>query len=224
MDHRVAEERNAVERYLLGEFSDEERSEFEEHLFDCTICGEQVRESAIVVDNLKEVLRDEKQQSRAEAKRVQEQKLDWKAWFRLPVLVPSFAALLLAAVLAYQTGVVIPGLERPQVLSNLVIAPQARDAAPVVTVDPQQARFNLNFLVDAPQPFPAYLCDFLKEDGTRILRVASGPEKVSSFTLGIVLPAKEFPPGPYVMVLRPLSEPQTEVQRYPFLIQQGEHP
>ena len=219
MTHRVAEEQNAVARYLLGEFDDGERREFEEHLFDCMICGEQVRESAIAIDNLKEVLREETQPSRAEAKQVRVR--DWKAWFRLPILVPSFAALMLAGFLTYQNSVYIPKLQQPQVLSNLVIAPQAREAAPMITTDPNQPRFNLNFLVDAPEAFPAYICDFQNESGTSIARVESGPEKVASFTLGIVLPTKDFPPGRYVMVLRPASAPQTEVQRYNFVIQQG---
>lgn len=221
MTHRVAEEQNAVERYLLGEFNDHERREFEEHLFDCTVCGEQVRESALAIDNLKEVLREDTQPRQAEAK--QPRSRDWKAWFRLPVLVPSLAALVLAAVVSYQNGVVIPDLERPQVLSNLVLAPQVRDAAPVITTDPNQPRFNLNFLVDAPEAFPSYICDFQNEGGTSIVRLQSGPERVASFTLGIVLPTKDFPPGRYVMVLRPMSSPQMEVQRYSFVIQQGKN-
>ena len=221
MTHRVAEEQNAVARYLLGEFDDGERREFEEHLFDCMICGEQVRESAIAIDNLKEVLREETQPSKAKPKQLQVR--HWKAWFRLPALVPSLAALGLAAVMVYQNSVFIPKLEQPQVLSNLVVAPQAREAAPVITTDPNQPRFNLNFLVDAPEAFPAYICDFQNESETSIVRVKSGPEKVASFTLGILLPTKDFPPGRYVMVLRAASAPQTEVQRYSFLIQQGEH-
>jgi hypothetical protein len=218
MDHRVAEQRNAVERYLLGEYADEERREFEEHLFECAICGEQVRESAIVIDNLKEVLREE-------APPISERKRgrDWMDWFRLPMLVPSLAALMLAAVVGYQNWVYIPRLEQPEVLSTFTIAPQARDEAPVITTDRRLPRFNLNFLVDAPETYSSYICDFRNENDASVIRVPSGPEKLASFTLGIALPTKDFPPGRYIMVLRPISSPQTEVQRYPFVIQHGEH-
>jgi hypothetical protein len=221
MDHRVAEERNAVERYLLEEFTAEERREFEEHLFDCTACGEQVRESAVVIDNLKQVLREEPQQSSSAPRAVQARRRDWRDWFRLPMLVPSLAAFALVVVVAYQNRVLIPRLEQPQILSNLVIAPQARETAPLITAEPSQPRFNVNFLVDAPESYPEYICDFRKEDGTSILQVESGPEKVASFTLGIVLPTKDFPPGSYVMILRPVSAPHKEVQRYSFVIQGG---
>lgn len=221
MDHRVAEERNAVERYLLGEFTDDERSEFEEHLFDCTRCGEQVRESAVVIDNLKAVL-GEQRESSSEANASRARARDWKAWFRLPMLVPSLAALALATIVAYQNWIYIPALEQPQVLAlNTVVAPLARDEGAVITVDPNPPRFNLNFAVDVQPAYPAYVCEFRKENGSSILSVNSGPQKVASFTLGLVLPTKDFPPGRYVMVLRPASVPQTELQRYNFVIQQG---
>jgi hypothetical protein len=221
MDHRVAEERNAVERYLLNEFTAEERSDFEEHLFDCTICGEQVRESAAAIDNLKEVLREEQQQSSSEAGQRRGLERNWKAWFRLPVLVPSLAAFMLGAIVLYQNSVFIPKLQRPQVLSSDVIAPQARESERAILVSSWEPRFNLNFLVDAPEAYPAYICDFLTESGGKIIQVTSGPEKVAAFTLGIALPTKDFPPGRYVMVLRPVTAPQTEVQRYNFVIQEG---
>lgn len=219
MDHRVAEQRNAVERYLLGEYAGEERREFEEHLFECPICGEQVRESAIIIENLKEVLREEPPPV-SERKRRRER----MHWVRPPMLVPTLAALMLAAVVAYQNWVFIPLLQKPEILSTeLVIPPQARESAPIVTIDPRQPRFNVNFLVDAPESYPAYICDFQKESGSSMIQIASGPEKLASFTLGIELPTKDFPPGRYVMVLRPSSAPQNVVQRYSFVIQHGEH-
>jgi hypothetical protein len=220
MEHRVAEENNAVERYLLGEFGEQERRDFEEHLFDCTICGERVRESAVVIDNLKEVLREEPR-GVPERRHERSRGRDWRDWLRLPVLAPSLIAVALASVVGYQNWVYIPALERPQVLSSAVIAPLAREQPPVITTDPQNPKFNVNFAVDVPQPYPDYVCEFRKENGASIVNVDSGPHEVASFTLGIALPTKEFPPGRYVMVLRPASAPQAELQRYSFIIQQG---
>jgi hypothetical protein len=42
MEHAEALDTNAVERYLLDEMNDEERAIFEEHYFDCSICGPEV--------------------------------------------------------------------------------------------------------------------------------------------------------------------------------------
>jgi len=43
MDHNLASETYAAERYLLDEMPPEERDEFEEHFFSCRVCGEDVQ-------------------------------------------------------------------------------------------------------------------------------------------------------------------------------------
>jgi len=222
MDHRVAQEQNAVERYLLDEFTAEERLDFEAHVFECTICGEQVRQSAIAIDNVKGVFREERKKV-SQAAQEGARRWNWAACFRLPSLVSSVAALALASVVVYQNSVYIPKLLQPQVLSSAVIAPLAREEAQKITRDPQVPYFNLNFLVDVSPPYPAYVCEFRKESGETILKVDSGPEQFGSFTLRVLLPTKKFPPGRYVMVLRPAAAPQTELQRYSFETQQGGH-
>jgi len=45
----------------------------------------------------------------------------WSSWFRIPVLVPSFAALALAFVVGYQNLAVLPDLEAPRSMSSAVI-------------------------------------------------------------------------------------------------------
>jgi hypothetical protein len=58
MNHERAVELHATERYLLGEFSAEEREAFEEHYFDCVICAEDVRAATAFRANAKAVFRD----------------------------------------------------------------------------------------------------------------------------------------------------------------------
>src|ERR1700730_4400894 len=43
MDHETAIRVQAAERYLLDEFSPEERTEFEDHFFGCSECADEVR-------------------------------------------------------------------------------------------------------------------------------------------------------------------------------------
>jgi anti-sigma factor RsiW len=43
MTHDTAISTMSTERYLLGDMSPEERSEFEAHYFDCAICADDVK-------------------------------------------------------------------------------------------------------------------------------------------------------------------------------------
>ena len=222
MDHELAEREQAVDRYLLDEFTPEERLEFEEHLFDCPICANQIRRDAISVDNLKEVLREGEQQAAESRRSVKPPSRGWLEWLRPATLAPAFAALILAVTVGYQNFVSIPALEQPQVLSSFVIPPLARDGGPAITVDRRLPRFNLNFEVDSPHAYPQYECDFQKDSGETVLVLSSGPREVASFTLDFLLPAKRFPAGHYIMILRAASDPQAEIHRYPFAIQDEE--
>ncbi len=218
MDHKLAEKTGTVERYLLNELAPEERLAFEEHLFDCPICGDLVRSGAISIDNVREVLREEPDKAIATetgGSRVSK----WAVWFRPASLIPSFAALALAAVVCYQNWIYIPGLQQPGVLTDNVIAAQARDGGQVITVDRSRPLFNLNFAVDSPQVYALYTCDFQLQGKGTVLTMDSGPRQYASFTLSLLLPVKLFPPGHYVMILRPKTEPGTEIQRYEFVIQ-----
>ncbi len=206
MEHRVAEQMNAVERYVLDEFTPGERKDFEAHLFDCPICGEQVRQSAIAIENVKQVFREEREVSEASRQRSRNQ--GWAAWLRVPVLIPSFAALALAVVMVYQNAVFIPALEQPRVLaSSAPIAAVTREAAPVVAVDPRRPMFDVSFDVDDRQAYGSYTCEFQREGGASIFKVDCGTQRVASFRLGVLLPTKGFPPGRYVMILRPATDP-----------------
>ena len=59
MDHQSAVDRNIAERYVLGELEAPESAEFEEHVFECAACAEDVRDIARLVANIKAVLREE---------------------------------------------------------------------------------------------------------------------------------------------------------------------
>ena len=50
MTHTKAVESMAPERYLLGEMTDAERLEFEDHFFQCAECAEEMRLSARMAD------------------------------------------------------------------------------------------------------------------------------------------------------------------------------
>jgi hypothetical protein len=222
MDHKLAEQTDAVDKYLLDELPVDQRLEFEEHLFDCPICADLLTHDAIIIDNLKQVLSEEKPRpsKRHSTAGSRQRGFHWLLnWSRTATLVPTFATIILAAVVGYQNLVSIPALVRPHALQAVSIASAERGGSQFVQVDRRQPMFNLSFEVDSPQAYPSYVCDFELVGKHTILQVDSGLRKVASFTLDLLLPAKQFPPGHYVMILRPASQSQIEIERYPFVIQ-----
>src|SRR5947209_2917514 len=84
MEHAEAVKLNAVEKYVLGEFTPSEREAFEEHYFDCADCAADIKAAAVFVDNARDLMRPAPQ---AEAVPVQrEQRRGWFVW-----LQPSYA-------------------------------------------------------------------------------------------------------------------------------------
>ncbi|MGH9696283.1 MAG: zf-HC2 domain-containing protein [Bryobacteraceae bacterium] len=223
MNHQLAEQTQAVDKYLLNELTEAERLEFEEHYFDCQTCADQLKYNAIVVDNLKQVLLEEQREtSEQRVSAAAKPAAGWLSWLRPATFIPAFATLVLALVVGYQNFIYIPGLTRPQALETVPIPSAARDSGPVVAVDRRLPMFNLSFDVDSQQAYPSYTCDFQGEGKGSILEVDSGPRKVASFTLDLLLPSKQFPPGRYVMILRPASQPEKVISRFSFAIQDKE--
>jgi hypothetical protein len=106
MDHEVAAKTHAIERYLLGEMPASERDAFEEHYFSCAECAEEIRSASTLMHDMKAALRDFRAPRPSPA--------GWLSWLRPPVLVPTFAALLLAVTVGYQNTVVLPDLKAPR--------------------------------------------------------------------------------------------------------------
>ena len=114
MDHEVAAKTQAVERYLLGEMPATERDAFEEHYFSCAECAEEVRSGSELTRELKAALQELPSRPQASPP-------SWSSWFRIPSMVPTFAALALAVVVGYQNLAVLPDLEAPRSMASGVI-------------------------------------------------------------------------------------------------------
>lgn len=61
MDHKDAVERYAAEEYLLGELGENEAEEFEAHMFECSVCAEQVRLGVKLLSKARRSLKGEQQ-------------------------------------------------------------------------------------------------------------------------------------------------------------------
>ena len=91
MDHNEAQQSQAVERYILNEMSADERDGFEEHYFDCRVCGEDVAAGVKLLATGRRVAQ--------ESPTVVPMPRRWTAW------LPSVAA---AALLLITIGIGLP--------------------------------------------------------------------------------------------------------------------
>ena len=56
MEHQRAVQNLAVESYLLGDMSPRERDAFEEHFFECSLCGDDLRAAARFMEDARAIL------------------------------------------------------------------------------------------------------------------------------------------------------------------------
>src|SRR5216684_5929858 len=104
MDHNQALQLQAAVKYVLGELSQVQRDEYEEHYFDCAECAVDIKALATFADTTREVLRQER--ANQFAGELAPARAGWLRWLQPVVAVPAFAALLL--IIAYQNTVTIP--------------------------------------------------------------------------------------------------------------------
>src|SRR5688572_14086622 len=109
MDHSTALRIQACERYVLGELSEAEYSQFEEHFFSCPECAEDVK-AVVAFAELAAPLLTEQGSSRRSAitRRLGLQ----GGWRSLPSLAAAAGVALLLGVTVYQSAVTVPRLRR----------------------------------------------------------------------------------------------------------------
>lgn len=191
MEHHEAIEMMASERYLLDELTPELRDAYEEHMFGCTECADDVRFGAAFVDQAKEVLpgiaaapAPVRQPVKAAV-----EKRDWFAWLRPAIMVPAFACLL--AIVAYQNVVVYPALEasasEPRLLPPAtVLAGETRGGLPIVYADLVTGS-TLNVPLPQNAIYASYKFDFYDSKGkliwTQTMRSAGAADDMATIWL-----------------------------------------
>ena len=209
MDHNQAIQLQAAVKYVLGELSQVQREEYEEHYFDCPECAVDLQALATFADTTREVLRQEKANALA-PERVPAHG-GWLRWLQPVTAVPVFAALLLFVV--YQNTVTIPRLKNSPSSAATGIYSQIFLIQPSDTrrgneasanEAPLEVQPNEGFLLqldfNPSSTFPAYLCQLQDSSGRVLQQVTVPPEKVKQ-ELHLAVPAGLLPrPGQYSIV------------------------
>ena len=228
MDHEYVTENRSVERYLLGELSDHDRDEFEEHYFSCPECAEAVRTGAYFADNARVVA---KEKARTDASSPNEGVTEMKTrqhpslWHRMAAPV-GVAAAVTIAILGYQnlTG---RASGRPHILARTVLEPAARGEEKAVTLSRGQKSIVLKLDVNSDEPFAHYRVDIQTQDGRSIMHDTG--DKGADGALEIEVPSAELPPGHYILVVHGQNDlssanssgaPAPEITRSRFLVKE----
>jgi hypothetical protein len=187
MDHEAVGRTQAVERYLHGEMADVERDEFEAHYFSCVICGQDVQAGFLFRENARVVLRQPR-----------EERPWWQRWWPLPVPVPAFAAVALAAVVLFQNTVTLPQLRAPRALPAAVILDGAtRDSLPKLK---EGAPLRFQMAVDNASASGTLLVE-LADEANRVLRSGTVAAPAANHALDVYFPGT-IKPGRYTIILR----------------------
>ena len=184
MSHEQAVSKQAAERYLLAELSQEERDAFEGHYFDCQACFEQVQLGAEFLHHTRDVLDPEPEKG-------------WLArtlgdlWRPAPAFVAAMM-LLAVGVGVYQRSV-IADLKVPGVESSYPLTGDARGIAKSISV-PRNARVSLSLEFVTRPEFASYQAQIVSEAGKveASLPVAAGQESVTISLLASTLEAGKY--------------------------------
>ncbi len=206
MNHQDALKEMAVERYLLGELRGASLDRFEEHLFECPECAEDVRAGATFIDGARTELKAPRRVAVSQV----ETPRRWSFWFTSPwILAPALAACLL--ILAFQTFVLQPRMKLelaqaqvPAVLNPLVLANAGArgDSIPEVIATAHRS-FVISVDVPATGGFSSYLCSLFAPDGGLVWQTTISPEQARDALL-VSIPTDKTKEGLNVFLIQGL--------------------
>jgi hypothetical protein len=200
MDHETAIRIQAAERYVLEEFSPEERTEFEEHYFDCQECAEEVRSASIFAANATQALQEGRaRKTEAPARSVGRP----GRWFWWPLVASAALNLALLAGFGLErmhpsTG--LGGIE-PQFYRSFGVPAASRGSQPVISVPAGAQVFGARFDLPPGQRFESFRYQILDAKSlSRSSRSLAAPGGDDA-ELELLVPVASLEPGDYVLVL-----------------------
>ena len=192
MNHEDAIRDNLAAGYILGDLSGAERDAFEEHYIDCRVCSDTIRSGAIMMAAGHEVVKSERRFRRD----------------KLMTWVPSAAAAALAAVVAYQSFVVIPGIRNGSAAETLTpgdfITGTMRAGGGVdedIRFQFVGNRSRLEHVEITDRKFPHYRIEVRNAAGEVVASTDATAEEVRSSEMGVPFLLRPLPAGRYELVV-----------------------
>ena len=201
MSHEQAVSKQAAERYLLAELSQEEREAFEGHYFDCVDCFEQVKLGAEFLRHTRHVLDPEPEKG-------------WlaRALGDLRRPVPAFvsATLVLAIGVGTYQHVQLVDARQPRAEASFFLPGTVKGLEKPISVS-RRSRLSLSVDFKPASDFTAYRAQILSESGKMeyALPLTPRPDEYS-VTLG--LPAAALEAGKYSVVVQGVKSDGSAVE------------
>jgi hypothetical protein len=216
ISHDDAVKNLMAERYLLGELTTAERDKYEEHLFSCVACFEQVKAGTEFVSHLRHIESEPSQHTLLPGFM---SRLMTNA--RQPLTITVFGFLLFASGVAIHENSVIARLKvpRPEIRSVLTGVAHGSGETHVIRISKDSA-LSLNVEYARKGEFISYQAQILSSSG-KVLHTVALPETQVGTTASLALPADALKPAQYSIVVfgRRSDGTQDEVGRGAFELQ-----
>lgn len=204
-----------AERYLLGELNAAERDAYEEHLFSCDACFEQVKVGTEFVSHLRHIGTEQLQSSQVPGflSRIMES-------FRQPVTLAACTLLICVSVVSIYQQRMISGLTRPQITPSFFLSDGAKAGGVKKLVLPPNTRFDVSIQLLERGEFSSYQGQLLDQSGHQRSAFPISTDQIQE-TIHLLLDSNTLKTGTYFVVVNGFTPEgrKTEITRYTFEFQ-----
>jgi hypothetical protein len=217
IEHEEAARNLMAEQYLLGEMTGDERDSYEEHLFSCQICFDQVKAGSELVSHLRQIGPEASSSVSSFVARL-------LTGFGQPFTMTALALLISASAFNVYQYRMINSLKQPRVITaSLFLSDGARAGGVKKLALSPDTRFDLSIQVLQPGNFSAYEGRIQTESGQLKATVPISAEEIKD-TIHLSLDSSVITPGTYLIIVNGLNPDgkKTEITQCRFQIEPKE--
>jgi hypothetical protein len=213
IDHEEATRNLMAERYLLGELTEEDRDSYEEHLFSCQDCFEQIKVGTELVSQIRQLGPDTADTMPGFMSRIIKN-------VSQPFTASVFALLICVSAFNVYQYKMIHGLRQAQITPSFFLSDGAKAGGVKKVVVSPNARFDLSIQLLQSGDFSSYEGRVLTESEQVKSSFPISAEQTKD-TIHLLLDSGVLRSGNYLIVINGISADgsKSEVARYPFQIQ-----
>ena len=183
-----------AERYLLGELTEDERDSYEEHLFSCETCFEQIRVGTELVSQIRQLGPEAMNPVPGFMSRLIRN-------VSQPVTAAALGLFLVTGGLAIHQNSVISRLKEPRPESRYILVGVAHGSSEANLIRAsKRSELSLSVEYERKGEFTSYQAEILSGSG-KIIHSVALPENQAGTMASIDMPAEALQAGRYSMVV-----------------------